>query len=86
MTVALRNVFLHLEFYVDTVGHDILLSKLEKYGIQGNNLQWFRSYLSDGKQFIKYSILNTTFNNIIRCVPQGSVPETLHGPVPMLQN
>ena len=43
-------VFLHLTKAFDTVDHQILLSKLSAYGLSGNSLQRFRSYITDRKQ------------------------------------
>ena len=37
-----------------TVNHNILPEKLKEFGIQSENLKWFRSYLSNRKQFISY--------------------------------
>ena len=37
---------LHFAKAFGTVNHDILLRKLNNYGIRGTDLQWFQSYLS----------------------------------------
>ena len=44
----------------DTVDHTILLKKLEYYGIRGNALEWFKSYLTDRHQ---YTEINDTLSS-----------------------
>ncbi len=45
-------VLLDLSAVFDTIGHNILLIRLENNGISGSALEWFKSYLSDHHQFI----------------------------------
>ena len=39
----------------DTVNHEILLDKLNRYGVQGKNLCWFKAYLANRQQYVKHN-------------------------------
>ena len=67
------GIFIDLKKAFDTVNHDILLLKLEHYGIRGAPLNWFRTYLSDRKQYVFYNGVSSTVLPVTCGVPQGSV-------------
>ena len=58
---------------IHTVEGDILLDKLDHYGIRGCDLSCFKSYLSCRTQYVTYN--GSEFNRqMIKCgVPQGSI-------------
>ena len=66
-------VFIDLKKAFDTVDHQILLSKLELYGIKGQAINLLKSYLTNRKQ--KCQIRNSfSSERLIKCgVPQGSI-------------
>ena len=67
------GVFIDLQKAFDTVDHEILLSKLEHYGIRGKCNSWFRSYLFDRRQYVTVHGSNSNQDFIRHGVPQGSV-------------
>ena len=65
--------FLDLSKAFDTVNHKILLDKLLFYGIRGNAFEWFKSYLSNRKQFVSIGNVNSDVMSITMGVTQSSV-------------
>ena len=67
------SIFLDLKKAFDTVNHDLLIKKLNSYGIRGRELDWFKSYLSGRMQAVNINSTLSHFKNIEIGVPQGSI-------------
>ena len=57
----------------DVIDHDILLSKLNNYGIRGLANEWFKNYLSERQQFVETDGKTSQVPLIQIGVPQGSI-------------
>jgi hypothetical protein len=57
----------------DTINHDLLLSKLAKCNISSSTVSWFKSYLSDRKQYVLYNGVASDTVLVTHGVPQGSI-------------
>jgi hypothetical protein len=67
------GIFLDLKKAFDLVDHNILLAKMQKYGITGISHDWFTSYLSGRSQVVD---INGTYSNpqkVDMSVIQGSL-------------
>jgi hypothetical protein len=66
-------IFCDLKKAFDTVDHNILISKMDKIGIRGLELDWFKNYLTGRQQFVSLNNVCSTLRQISIGVPQGSV-------------
>ena len=66
-------VFIDLKKAFDTVNHEILLKKMEDYGIRNTANLWFQNYLYEREQFVSINGIESKTALIICGVPQGSV-------------
>ena len=67
------GIFIDLSKAFDTVNHEILLKKLELYGVRGLPNLLIRDYLMNRKQYVQFNN-HTSEMNIVNCgVPQGSI-------------
>ena len=57
----------------DCVDHQILISKLESYGIRGMPLRWFTSYLSNRVCYTEIEQITSNHRIFNTGVPQGSI-------------
>ena len=71
------GIFVDLKKAFDTVEHDIHLSKLEHYGIRGLANEWFKSYLSNRKQYVSINGYDSNLADVKFGVPQRPVLDPL---------
>ena len=69
------NIYIDLSKAFDTLNFDILLKKLDHYGINESAKRLIHSYLTDRLQFAEFNSYKSTYLPISTGVPQGSVNE-----------
>ena len=67
------GVFIDLKKAFDTVDHKILFKKLYYYGIRGNTLKLFKSYLTNRSQYVLFDGEKSDIRDITYGVPQRSI-------------
>ena len=68
-----ETVFIDLSKVLDTIGHEILLSKLPSYGIRNTELTLFTDYLFSRKQLVNFEKYSLKKESVLCGVPQGSI-------------
>uniref|UniRef100_A0A1B6EPB7 Reverse transcriptase domain-containing protein n=2 Tax=Cuerna arida TaxID=1464854 RepID=A0A1B6EPB7_9HEMI len=78
---TITSLYLDLSKAFDSLGHDLILAKLQNLGIQRTALKWFASYLKGRSQMVEIKHKTKGFTSTVRSellptnrgVPQGSV-------------
>ena len=77
-----KTSFLDLSKAFDTLGHDVLLKKLDIYGIQGTFNDWFRNYLHNRSLVCKLNTVeNKTIKSDIYNIAYGTAQGSCLGPL-----
>ena len=66
-------MFIDFRKAFDTIPFDLLLDKMQFYGIKGDTLNWFKSYLTDRSQLVEINGTKSVCRTVKMGVPQGSV-------------
>ena len=65
----------------DNVSHELLILKLEFYGVKGCILNWFKSYLHNRRQRVVFQFVNS-FNVLSEWeIVRHGVPQGCFGPI-----
>ena len=67
------SIFPDLSKAFDSFDHNMLLSKLEYYGIRDTALYWFKGYLTKRTQYVDCNGIASSIREIETGVPQGSI-------------
>lgn len=66
-------IYMDLSKAFDTLNHNILLNKLQFYGVHNTELQFFKSYLTSRMQYVEINDYQSKSMAISTGVPQGSI-------------
>ena len=70
---VVEGILMDLSKAFDCLPHDLLIAKLEAYGVEKSSLLLLMSYLKDRKQAVKVKGIRSLFQLIKSVVPQGSI-------------
>ena len=67
------NIYIDLSKAFDTLDHEILIHKLQFYGLKDKSLQLLKDYLTNRQQYVEFNETMSDYCNIETGVPQGSI-------------
>ena len=67
------GVFMDIKKAFDTIDHNILLKKINHYGLRGIVSKWICSYLENRSQYVQFNGMKSGLQNVTSGVPQGSI-------------
>ena len=70
-------LYLNVSKVFDSLNHEVLLFKLQRYGLRGIVYKWFESYLSACMQYVECYGIKSRQRMLRSGVPQGSVLDPL---------
>ena len=70
---CIDGIYTDLSKAFDTISHTKLIIKLQAYGIQGNMLNWIKSFFSDRYQSVSINSILSSKKPCISGSPQSSV-------------
>ena len=70
---VVATVMIDLSQAFDTINHNLLIEKLEAYGIRRVKLSWFSNYLSERRQRMLLDGEHSDWTGLTKGVPQGSI-------------
>ena len=66
-------LFLDLSKAFDTISHDIIINKLQNYGVMKTEIEWFTDYLFNRTQHVAVGNQRSSSFGVMCGVPQGSI-------------
>ena len=66
-------ILMDLSKAFDCISHDLLIAKLNAYGLSENAILYIYSYLKERKQCVRINNINSRYEFILSVVPQGSI-------------
>ena len=72
------GVFLNFQKAFDSVNHNMVLCKLEYYGVRNISNNWFSSYLNNRTKFVTINTERSSNANVTRVSVRASTVPTLY--------